>query len=347
MKTSIRTIAFTMAGAFALAGGAVAGTFSVTRAATLEDARVAVERARTAEADYQDATYGFAETLDRAAGLEEYPQVLSRLGGGVDATALERARQALDAVADIRRTKAATERVPAPTADIPRFRNDLGLDDARAVLEAAEQLADEWSDAFRRVSTTERYVSTVLDDAELRLVAMQESAPAAAGSLVGGHVSATQESRGAALTTAAAAASAVGDARVAAFVAYADAVDGLRASHAAEQARVAAEAEAAARASSSRPPSRPSGGGGRAPSGGGGTGSGGGSGSTGGGGTSAPVDTKRYVDPRGQYTPGCALGGEYYRADPGPGGTSIIASVPHPYDYRMEGTWVVVYICSW
>jgi hypothetical protein len=347
MGSSIRAIGFVMAAGFALAGGVVAATYSVSNAEIVLEVGRTIERARTAEADFQDAQYRFAATTERAATIEGYAAVVTRLGDAVDPAAAAAALDLVEVVADIRTSKAVSEPASAPAGDIPRFHPDMTAEEASAALPRVSRLEAEWSSAVARLNATDDYVSSVLDEAEARLDALRQSAPSAAQALVDAHVSATQASRDAALAAAATASSAT-DERMDALVAYADAVDALKASHAAEQARLAAEAAAAAAAadasaragSGGKPRSGGRGGSGSAPGGGSASG-----GSGGGGAPTAPVDTKRYVEPRGPFTPGCRLGARLYRADPGPGGTSIIGSVDVQYDYRIEGNWVAVYAC--
>jgi len=346
-------IGVSMTAAFALAGGIVAATVSTAQADAVLRAEHAIESAHTARADYQDARYRLAAKLERFASLDGLPPVIARLDGALGPRAVAQLSDALAEGRDVTLAQSLSDPIAGPVDEIPGFDERMGLDTAHRAVATAEALADEWTDAGRRVSEADSSFGALLDDIDDRLVALTKSAPKSAGALVEAHGSATQETRDA--VVAAAREVATGDGKLKTrLTQYADAVDGLRRSHAAEQARLAAEAAAAAAAAESESSPRSNGarggsGGGQSSGGGssGGGGSTGGGGGGGGGGSAPEPDTRRYVDARGQYTPGCPLGPEYYRADPGPGGTSIIASVPYPYDYRMKGTWVVVYICSW
>jgi len=341
---TIRVIGFSMTAAFALASGIVAATLSTTQAERVLDAERAIEVAHDARADYQDSRYRLAATMDRLAVLGELEPVLPRLEGAAGVSALGRLTSALEAGRGASLAQSLSGPVLGPLGEIPEFDERMGLDAAQHVITVAVALTEEWAEADRRVTEVDRSFGAVVDEAESRLSSVQGTIPAAAKQVVAANGSATSKLQDAVRDAAASVAEGGGD-PVAELSGYADAVDALRASHAAEQARIAAEAAAAAE-SASRP--RSSGSSGSSGSGGsnsGGGSSGGGSGG-GGGGSNPEPDTRRHVDARGAYTPGCRLGPLLDRHDPGPGGTSIITKTI-PYDYRIEGNWVAVYACSW
>jgi len=214
-------------------------------------------------------------------------------------------------------------------------RAEAGYRDATLLLARGEQIR--WGSDGRPVA-----VDKVVD-VRGALEQLGSQAPAVAAAVLEAAPLADEASR-AAVTDAAAALEGTDD-PVEAIAPFLAAVDAVKKAHAAEEARLAEEAARAAQESSGGSGRRGGSGGSPSTGGGGGAPSTGGGGSPGGGGSTPPVDTRRYADPRGPYTPGCALGGMLYAADPGPGGTSVIASVTIPYDFRIEGNLVKVYAC--
>ncbi len=343
MRTT-RTVVGAVA-AVALAGGGLAATASVEHAGQVLEATEQIDHADNAHADYQDARYRLEAAVARFDDVAAVSPTLARLTGAVDPSTLDAFGRTLAVGRDVAASHGIAEPAAGPAGRIPRIPDENDWPAGRAALADATELATGWRTARERVVAPADYFVSIVEAAEALLVATRDSAVAGTEQLLAAHTSATPETRDAATATSAALA-AEGD-TVAALGAYADAVEALRASHQAEQERIAAEEAAAAAAKNAASTPRTSG---RSRGGGGGGGSTHGGGGTSGGGSMAPLpsyDTGRHVEPRGPYTPGCLLGPEFYRADPGPGGTSIIGSVPYPYDYRMDGDWMVVYLCSW
>lgn len=326
-------LAVVIASSIAAAGGGAAFAYADAQrqedAAALATARSTAVDARKDAAEVrrleQLASSRLSEQLTALSALN-----LDQLATLVDARDVDALRAAIAAAGpELEETDA---RVPAKVAQIPEQGGAVDELEAIAAAWDAEQLElEQLHSRIRRLQV----------DVDVALDAIANAAPAAAEAVLNSTPLAGDAPRAAVTESAAAIATATE--KAAAIGAFLDAVNAAQAAHAAEEARLTAEAEASAGAGGS---SRGTGGN----RGGGSSGGGGGAPSTGGGssggGTTPPQDTRRYADPRGPYTPGCTLAGLLYSHDPGPGGTSIINSVNSPYDYRIEGNFVSVYGCS-
>lgn len=328
--TIVVTAAVALVGAGA-GGVAVAG--AIAHDSALTSARTAHTSALDARAEYRQiqgralGAAAAAATFNEGAG--DAAQILSGL---VDAQALDDLEAAIAACeATIAKLDGSPARSLPSIEPIPR--GEWSTSNLELAAETSTAAAASYTAAAETLSAAIAKLADALDAAEGALVSVAGSATDAVEAAIAAAPSAGQAEKDAARSAASSAAAAEADEAAGALAAYVAAVEAMKASHdAAERAKQQAAAG--------------SGGGSGGGAGGGSSGSGGGGGSSGGGsGGGTPVDTNRYADPRGPYTPGCSLGGLIYTHDPGPGGTSVINSVSVPYDYFIDGNLVKVYAC--
>lgn len=246
MKPFVRKLLPFVAAGLSLALLVPAAVVSFERQQSIGEARDATVLAEEAVGDYWDARFALADTLSRASGLAPIATLLAGVAGGVEAAESTALLDELDALATFTATGDARHPVEGEPGTFPVVTENLNTDAARAATKTAERGATAWDAAASQVRQLEQDLAARIATAEASWVATAESAPAAAKALIAANASATPNHQTATTDAAAAFAKLPAD-REAAFAAYAKAIAGLKQSHIDEQARIAAEAAAAAR----------------------------------------------------------------------------------------------------
>ncbi|TXK19783.1 hypothetical protein [Homoserinibacter sp. GY 40078] len=333
----------------ALAAGALTGIDALARDTARAEAHVEIDQAVRAVAEFEAARDRLDSAVDAAHELipvaEEFA-ALVEVRGALDPDAAADAQSKFEAVFEVADGRGvATSLELEPPRKYPDVDPGMAEGELLAARDEARQLADYWRARTRAVSAIVRVLDDARECVQGAMAVAADSAPARAKKLVSKLAHATAQTKRAA----SAAGKALAEAKIpdaAMLQSYARAIAKLNDSH---RKRLEA-AEKAAREVDTSPGTT---GGGKRSSGSTWRNGGSGSSSPGGapsGGGSEPkypdyTDTNRYVEAGGLWEPGCLIGSEWGRHDPGPGGTSLIYNIPYPYDYRIEGTWIVVYIC--
>lgn len=247
VNSRIRTLIPVVSAGLALILFGSAAVFSVSRAGAVSDARAAAIRADQASDEYWAARFALADAVSAATALAALDTLVPTLDGGVDPAA---STALLAQLAELR-AEVESDGVQTPQAgpggQLPSIDDDGSIEAALAATAAADERATAWADAATQVRSAESGLTELADVAVAGWLALADGAPAAVTTLISANSSAVAGTQTAVTDAAAVLATHPAD-RVKAITAYASAIAGLKKSHADEQARIAAEAAAAAEA---------------------------------------------------------------------------------------------------